>query len=668
MNVAFINPLFLFGLAGMILPILIHRITQKKVILRRFSAVHLIRRSQRITAKPQRLKHLLLLALRILAVAILAFMMARPVLIRSGSAELLKDGAMVVILDNSLSMGYSEENGKRYDGAKKAFKEILEGFGGQVLVIPTAELQSGRKMEWMRPEIALREMDRIPLSFDRGDPTAAFAAAYGMLKDLNTDKQIVILSDLARSDWETLDLSRIEYVSDTDILFFRMGGSARDPNVRVKGVRLTEESLVAGVASRLEATVSNFSDQTVTTLVQLELSDIKVDQKSIAMNAGQDARISFDLQVDTPGWMRGAIKLSTDSLAADDIFYFPLWVRGKVNVLVVDGDPKTSLRASEHYYLVSALRSGGIGDSPFTARVITEDEMLRTEMESFDALFILNAARPDPSRMSAFLEAGKPVFLFLGDRIDPEVYNRFSFVPWQIRYRIDVGAGAEKAIPNPSPGETLLSFLALGESLKKVSFHTYYKIEGAAKNILLLENNDPLMVEADVGRSKLFIFASSADLDWNDFPLSAAFLPFVQGLVMEALGRTEPSLPVSISVGEISTAEGFVLQMKDPRNGPGIYQFRVDSRELLRGVNTPDEESDLLKMPVDELKKKFGTIDFGFLEYKENSLKNLQGRRNALWPLFLILLLAVLAVEMIVANGTPRFKSIGQFKEANQAV
>ena len=128
MNVAFLNPLFLFGLAGVILPILIHRITQKKTILRKFSAVHLIRRSQRITAKPQRLKHLLLLALRILAVAILVFMMAKPILIRPGSAELLKDGAMDVILDNSLSMGYSEESGSLYDGAKNAFKEIKSSY------------------------------------------------------------------------------------------------------------------------------------------------------------------------------------------------------------------------------------------------------------------------------------------------------------------------------------------------------------------------------------------------------------------------------------------------------------------------------------------------------------------------------------------------------------
>ena len=144
MSLAFFNPLFLFGLAAAILPILIHRITQKKIVKREFSAVRLLLQSQRVKARPQRLKHLLLLALRILAVATLAFMMARPVLVRPGFASLLKNGADVLILDNSLSMGYVEDRGRRYEAAKKAAREALEGFvflGSPLGVVGTIRLK-----------------------------------------------------------------------------------------------------------------------------------------------------------------------------------------------------------------------------------------------------------------------------------------------------------------------------------------------------------------------------------------------------------------------------------------------------------------------------------------------------------------------------------------------
>ncbi len=152
------------------------------------------------------------------------------------------------------------------------------------------------------------------------------------------------------------------------------------------------------------------------------------------------------------------------------------------------------------------------------------------------------------------------------------------------------------------------------------------------------------------------MFASSADLDWNDLPLKAAYLPLVQDLAKEAVGLTEPSLPAGITFGESFREEARPLQVKGSEGGAGIFQFRLPTGELRRGVNTPEEESDLAKVAEDELKKKFGTIDVKVVEYREGGLKEFQGGPKALWPPLLGFLLAVLAFEMIVANGIPWFK------------
>ena len=186
MNLTLLNPLLLLGLTATILPILIHRITRKKVSEKKFSAVYLLLQSQRIAARPQRLKHLLLLVLRILAVVMIVFLMARPMLMRPGFAALLKGGAKVMILDNSMSMGFLEDTGRRFDGAKKAAKETLDGFGGQVTIIPTVGLQREMGSEWMNPEETLGNLEQVPLSFGRSDTVSAFKQAYQALKDLKT--------------------------------------------------------------------------------------------------------------------------------------------------------------------------------------------------------------------------------------------------------------------------------------------------------------------------------------------------------------------------------------------------------------------------------------------------------------------------------------------------
>jgi hypothetical protein len=448
-----------------------------------------------------------------------------------------------------------------------------------------------------------------------------------------------------------------------------VGGPDRDSNFGVKDVRLVEGEIVTGVPTRLEVTVSNLSDQADKRLVEVNLADVKVDQKTIELNAGQEIKIIFELLVEAPGWIDGEIKLTPDRLPADDIFYFPLNVKEKVRVLVVDGDPKTSLRGSESYFLVSALRPGGIERSPFLTRVITENELGQVDPQSYDALFLLNVPRPDLSKMGAFIEMGKPLFIFLGDRIVPEAYNQFHLAPWQIGEMVDLSDSDEKMTQIDVNQGATKSFVRLKDSLKSVSVGTYFKLEGNTNNILTLKNQDPLFVEATVGKSKLFMLASSADLDWNDLPLNAAYVPLFQGLVREAVELTGTGLPEGMTFGEPIRDDTRPIQVKGPEGGVGIYQYFLPAGEMRQGVNTPYTESNLSKLGEDELKKKFGAIDVKVVDYKEGNLKKLQGGRRELWPFLLMLLFVVLAFEMILANGIPLLKSnkpVGQEKADNK--
>ncbi len=657
MNLAFLNPLFLFGLAAGILPILIHRLTEKKAILKKFSAVRLLLQSQKVMARPHRLKHLLLLALRILAVMSLVFMMARPVLTRQSLLTPVDSGAKILILDNSLSMGYREERGERYDLAKRAAKEVLEGRKGEVMLIPTAPLQgraAGRnEIRWMSPQEALSELAVIPLSFGRGDPGAALVAAYRGLKDIKASKEVLIISDTARGDWEGFSLSKLGVVSsEAGVTFLRIGGPNQDSNFAVKGVVLAEGEAVAGVPARLEVTVVNFSDKSGSTLVQLYLSGVKVDQKSMELKAGQEGRALFELFLEKPDWANGEVRLSGDQMPLDDVFYFPLKIREKVGVLIVDGDPKTSLKASESYYLVNALNPGGSEGSPFLTKVITEEELTSLGPVPYDALFLLNVSRPQTSRMASFLEAGKPVFIFLGDRVIPEEYNSIPLFPWRLGGVKEAGDSKPARIAQANyDRESLRPFSSpKGESLKGASFRRYFKIDGSTKNLLTMENNDALLVQAELGKGTLFLFASSVDLDWNDFPLKAAYLPLIQGLLKEVVGLTRDSLPAGIRFGEPFEEKSSPTQVTGPQGGPGIYQFFPQSDELRRAVNPPLEESDLGKVSDGEIKKMFGMINTRMVEYKEGTRSTVPAGGKELWPFLLAFLLVVLAAEMGVAS------------------
>ena len=652
--ITFANPLFLFGLAAGILPILIHRLTQRKARVRKFSAVRLLLQSQQNLVRPERLRQFLLLALRVLAVLSLALLMARPAWLLAGVFSPGDAGARILVLDDSLSMGYREDRGVRFDLAKAKAREILAGVTGRVLVLPASTGRPGPPPGWMTPDQARGALDAIGLTFGRGDTVAALNRASPAWRDARGPVELVILTDLARPDWEGFRLSELkEAPADLSITFLRFGAEGRDPNVTVRGMRLAQGDAVAGAANRLEANVLNLSGEARSVLAQFYLDGAKVEQKTVELQPGEEGPVSFDLFLEHGGWVNGEVRLAEDRLAADDRFHFALKARDRVRVLVVDGDPRPSPQGSESYYLLNALQPGRGEGSPFLVRALPEGELERADLTPYDAVFLLNVPRPPASPVAAFLKAGKPVFLFLGDRVDPRHYGRLPFLPWRLGEVRGFGPRGPSRIGRVDfEGEPLRSLAgAAVVGWKKAAFLRYFRIEGSSRDRMALENGDPLLVEgASAGGGRVFLFASSADLDWNDLPLHALYLPWIQGLLKDAVGLSASPLQAGLRLGEPSPESGPDSQLTGVPGGPGVYRFDAPEGEVRRGLNPPPEESDLRKMTPEEMQKRFGSVKVRVVEAREDApVAPLVGRRE-LWPYLLGFLLLVLGVEMGVAS------------------
>ena len=657
MSLSFINPLFLFALAAGILPILIHRLTRRKALVKKFSAVRLLIQSQQNLARPQRLKHFFLLALRILAVVTLVLLVARPILIQPGLLTMSGEGVTVILLDNSASMGYRDEGGERFEAAKRAGKEILRNLSGQVLVVPLVSspgrISEKEEARWTGAGEGLRRIDEIPLSYGRGDASLGLNEAFRALKEAKGAGNILILTDLTRGDWEGLDLSKAERVpAETGITFLQIGGPKRDPNAAIKEVSLTEGDAVAGASSRLEALLVNYSDTPFSSTVSLFLTGVKRDQKNLELKAGEEGKISFEAFFEKSGWVDGELRLGGDFMPLDDSFYFGLKVKDKVKVLIVDGDPKRALKASESYYLVNALSPGRGEETPFLSRVATEKEWEGLDLRSFDALFLLNAGRPQGSRIASFLDSGKPVFIFAGDQVISGEYNRIPLFPWRLReIQEKEGLKPQRIGQIDFSHEPLKGFSAGGgESLKSALFRRYLRLEGAARNLLTLENGDPLLSQADIGKGKLFLFASSADLDWNDLPLKGGYLPLIHGLLKDATAMGKDSSPRSGLYGSDPRGKIPPVQVRGSQEGLGVYKFFGKEGESWQGLNLPLEESNLAKMTEAEVSRKFGSLPVKVAQFKEGGAGDLRGGRKEAWPYLLGFLLAVLAMEMGVAG------------------
>ena len=99
----FLQPLGLLLLGAALIPQLLHLFQRRRPPDVAFPAVRYLRQTEREALRTIRLRHVLLLLLRVAAVALVALAAARPVVPRQGAGH--QPTAVVLVLDHSLSSG-----------------------------------------------------------------------------------------------------------------------------------------------------------------------------------------------------------------------------------------------------------------------------------------------------------------------------------------------------------------------------------------------------------------------------------------------------------------------------------------------------------------------------------------------------------------------------------
>src|SRR5688572_11422488 len=119
---SFLLPLFLVGLGALAVPVLIHLIQREKNQIIAFPSLMFVRRVPYESVRRRKIRHWLLLAMRLAALALIVAAFARPFV--RGSVTALSGGAreVVILLDRSYSMGYTG----RWERAQAAARQVVE--------------------------------------------------------------------------------------------------------------------------------------------------------------------------------------------------------------------------------------------------------------------------------------------------------------------------------------------------------------------------------------------------------------------------------------------------------------------------------------------------------------------------------------------------------------
>ena len=441
MGFTFLQPAFLLGALAAAVPVIMHLIHRRRALVHRFPAVRFLLLADKRTARKFRLHQWLLLVLRVLVILLVVLLLARPHLTGSQlhAAAIAPPQATVLLMDNSLSMTYRDGQETRLQRAQLIASRLVQELGsqdraavGRLLVpVETALLP----LAWSGEQSVLHEqLAALQPGHVAVDMVGAFERAFALLQESTAPRRrIVFIADLTLHGWEDFHLSRLSGVPEQITLhFIRLGGPQRDSNPLVTDVRITEHPFIEHAPLDITAVVQNRSSTARKKVrVDLLLGTTPVGQQLIDLEPDERVNVPFRMAAPPAGLHWGEVRLEGDGFAEDDRFYYALRTVAPVHVLLVDGDPGTSLFESEIFYLLHALQPRGVLGRPlFYPRPIPWEGLEQERLSEYQVVVLCNVEALSPQarqRLHQFVMEGGGLLFFAGNRVDPVRYNAMFY-------------------------------------------------------------------------------------------------------------------------------------------------------------------------------------------------------------------------------------------------
>ena len=695
---SFLVPLFLLGLAGVAVPIILHLTRRQRRNVVRFPSLMFLQRIPYQERRRRRVQHWLLLALRALALALLAVAFARPFFDRSDLVAGTATGPreVVVLIDRSYSMGI----GDRLDRGKTEARQVFDGLGpldraslvvfdqgAQVLVRSTTDRARLR---------SIVDTIRAGSGVTRFGP--ALKVAQTILEESTLHAaDVFLMTDFQRTGWTGDEGVRLP--PGANLVPVALGGEVPE-NVRVTDVSLPRQ-LEAG-RERVTPTVRlvrQGGEDAREVPVTLEIDGQAVQTVAVRLDPNGAGTATFQPVTVSRAHTRGTVRVPADALPADDARHFVVSPGTAASVRIVGN---ASSAEDPNLYLARALDITEDGRFDVGARRGTG--VTAADVESADVL-VLNDMRLDAAsvdRLRAFLDDGGGVLVALAEYATwpAAAADLLPGTAGEVRDRGQGRGGRLGHLEYSHPIFEVFSGPRSGDfTTARFLRARQFAPSDSADVLARFDDGSVALVEGRVGRGRVLAWTSTLDAYWSDFALQPVYLPFVHRLVEHLAGRTEPRS--SFSVGQVvdladregleavgiasaaaeTLAEGGEQIALTPSGTPirlseqegarylgleerGFYTVRPPGAEperpLVLAVNVDVEESNLVAIDPDEVvlgiqaSSAGGDAFAGDVPAAAELRREDQERRQSLWRWILVGALALLIMETIASNWVSR--------------
>jgi len=700
----FLNQMLLWGALAGAIPIVLHLMNRRRAKVIDFSSLMFLRLIDMRFVKRRKLKELLLLATRVLLLVLLALALAKPV-IRTSRAQAASAAATTacIVLDNSMSMSLVHSGSDSFSLAVDAARRILDTLrnpGDSAALVLSVPAGAG-PVAPSRVNITRSKLDTASVTCQAGSMADALRKAAKFLENAATPaKELHIITDLQKSSWDfTVEENLFGRVAGSFSAYLVDVGADDAGNVGITDIETAGGAAVSNRPVEIRAVVRNFSPEGVSGSATLFVQGTPAGEAPYRLNAGQAETLTFTFTPTSPAALACAVEIGGDALARDNRRDFHLDVLSAVKVALVDGDPHDVPYLDECFYLLAALdplRSSDKGGTGIEPKTLSVASLPQTSFADFDVVILANVAEISPEtleRLEAFVQNGGGLMWFGGDAVEPvaaagpllgDIFPHTPVGIWRApeptRWTHVNWLAENSRILGPFTSQK-------GFDLSTAHYTAYVRFDEmrfdrATRVVAAFANKDPAIMERPYGNGRAVVFASSGDLDWNNFAVKPLFLPVLHRYVHELAAapnassavlagspwrfeRPREDSPERITVFrpdggwshvELVPKGDAVVATYADTHMPGIYraawETQTGGEETFFAVYPNPNESDCARLATAELAENFKAADLRVLEPAGNIAAQVTRLREGihLWLPLLAMVTMLLVVEGLLAN------------------
>ncbi len=717
-TMTFLSPLLAWGMLLGAIPIIIHLLNRRRFRRVEWAPMRYLKLTIQKNRRKIQIEELILLLMRIAALVLLFFYLARPVLNPTGLERWLGSGgrtSQVVVVDDSMSMGYAAGDASAFQRARETAAASWR---------PRGRRTGARSPRPRHPAPVLHDIEgarreELTAAALGLPPTATHAAWPAVLEGVDEllractypTRQVTILTDLRRSGWEGGVTSVARRWAEQGVRVRLVDtGDDETRNLSLESLLPVDRTVLAGAESRWEALVKNDSPRSLSgAKAILRVNDKPTEVVLPDIPSRSSVRVPLSAHFPGAGLHDISLQLPDDELPGDNRRWAAVPVKDSLLIRLVDGEPSSEPFGSEVDYLAAPLSVGVGAAEAWRVEVALEADFLSPRRETPDVMVLANVGAPtaeQAEKLGQLVRQGMGLMIFTGAKLDAGMYNDLLYrqqglrlLPCPMKGLLDENIRGLIVEPvRPSPLEKLLELKA--SALERVAARQIMAVEEPTdkdQTRVLARWNDPTqspaIVERVVGDGRVLLWTTTADRAANDWPIEPSFVLAAREAVrgcarptslantvtagermrrvvrssqpianvrLNPPGGGEPraltATPVAEDPGD--RAPAVAIEVPDTRQ-PGLYRISWDEGSLGNqqdgyAANPDPRESALERIAATDVKSLLEPLDVEIASAKTDGARLFSATGHEIWRDLACGLFVLLIVESIFATWAGR--------------